>query len=187
MVALRRTPRTVYRVYEEQEYLAGTDALSGWDLSSPPRVSRELLIRRIAGVAALTGAFGTLGGLIVADVLPARQADLQIADHGVLPRAARPVMGASMSGHPGEALPSEHTGKERRVAVAGRRTSTDRVWAIRERASAEVTGVASVQRVIGPDRPPASGLAPSAIGSGRGGRAEATMPHVTRNEFGFER
>src|SRR5271166_1019514 len=107
MVALRRTPRTVYRVYEEQEYLAGTDALSGWDLSSPPRVSRELLIRRIAGVAALTGAFGTLGGLIVADVLPARQADLQIADHGVLPRAARPVMGASMSGHPGEALPSE--------------------------------------------------------------------------------
>ncbi len=187
MVALRRTPRTVYRVYEEQEYLAGTDALSGWDISSPPRVSRELLFRRIAGVAALTGAVGTLGGLIVADVLPARQADLQIADHGVPPRAARPVKGPSVSVRPGEALPSEHTGKERRVAAAGRRTSTDRVRAIREKASAEVMGVASVQPGIGPERAPARGLAPGAIGSGQDGRAEATMTQATRNEFGFER
>jgi len=177
----------MYRVYEEQEYLAGTDALSGWDISSPPRVSRELLFRRIAGVAALTGAFGTLGGLIVADVFTARQADPQIADHGVPPRAARPVMGASVSGRSGEALSLEHTGKERRVAVAGRRTSTDRVRAIREKALAEVMGVASVQPGIGPERPPAKGLAPSAIGSGRDGRAEATMTQAARNEFGFER
>lgn len=34
MTLLRHQPRTVYRVYTEEEYLAGTDALTDWDAES---------------------------------------------------------------------------------------------------------------------------------------------------------
>ena len=64
MTRLRRRPRAVYRVYSEEEYLAGADALTVWDgpLSDEPKRGRRL--QRIAGTAALTGAVGTVAGIV---------------------------------------------------------------------------------------------------------------------------
>ncbi len=65
--ARRRRSRAVYRVYDEQQYLAGADVLdafSGEDprLAAEPKHGRGL--RRIAGAAALTGTVGAVGGVV---------------------------------------------------------------------------------------------------------------------------
>jgi hypothetical protein len=65
MTRLRRRPRAVYRVYGEEEYLAGVDTLSAQEdlpLAGEPTHGRRL--QRIAGAAALTGAVGTVGGVV---------------------------------------------------------------------------------------------------------------------------
>jgi hypothetical protein len=64
MTRLRRRPGAVYRVYGEEEYLAGADALAAWvqPPADEPKHGRRL--QRIAGAAALTGAVGTVGGVV---------------------------------------------------------------------------------------------------------------------------
>lgn len=64
MTRLRRRPGAVYRVYGEEEYLAGADTLFDWDgpPADEPKHGRRL--QRIAGAAALTGAVGTVGGVV---------------------------------------------------------------------------------------------------------------------------
>jgi hypothetical protein len=65
MTRLRRRPGTVYRVYGEEEYLAGLDMLADRDVplrSDEPAHRRGL--RRLAGAAALSGAVGAVGGLV---------------------------------------------------------------------------------------------------------------------------
>ena len=64
MTRLRRS-RAVYRVYSEEEYLAGADALAAWKrraAAGEPAHGRRL--QRLAGAAALTGAVGTVGGVV---------------------------------------------------------------------------------------------------------------------------
>jgi hypothetical protein len=88
VIALRRQPRVVYRVYTEEEYLAATNALTDWD-APPPTCdddtrpadlnrgavrkpvrsasgSGEPLLRRLAGAALLTGALGAVGAVVAA-------------------------------------------------------------------------------------------------------------------------
>jgi hypothetical protein len=78
----RRRVRTIYRVYGEEEYLAGADPFPDWDASphgeatrgglgeEPPHrrrgesTHRRHGLRRLAGAAALTGAVGAVGGAI---------------------------------------------------------------------------------------------------------------------------
>ena len=87
MTLLRRPPRAVYRVYSEDEYLVGADALADWNAppvkpsvvaltpsvpavtpsptvsewsARPTGTSRERRLRRLAGAAALTGAVFSL-------------------------------------------------------------------------------------------------------------------------------
>ncbi len=65
MAILRRTPRAVYRVYSQDDYLAGSDQLNSWDPLPGAGVSRERMLRRLAGAAVLTGAVGAAAGVIV--------------------------------------------------------------------------------------------------------------------------
>jgi hypothetical protein len=60
-----RRSQTIYKVYGEDEYLAGADPSVDWDapVRGEPTHGRRG-VRRLAGAAALTGAVGTVGGLI---------------------------------------------------------------------------------------------------------------------------
>jgi hypothetical protein len=109
----RRQPRTVYKVYTEEEYLAGADALTDWDaesaqwdeqlpeLSVPDvwpldrqdspvqaqpsmRISRERRLQRLACAAALTGAVGTVGGAIGLVAMRSHTGDRQLAASNVV-------------------------------------------------------------------------------------------------------
>jgi hypothetical protein len=62
MSGLRRTPREVYRLYGEREYLAG----AGCELAPalPERSAGESQRLRIASVAMLLSALGALGGVV---------------------------------------------------------------------------------------------------------------------------
>jgi hypothetical protein len=70
MTLVRRRPREVYRVYSEEEYLNGAGAeLAGvgeWPAGVEParHGSGERRLRRVAGVAMLTGAVGAVGGVV---------------------------------------------------------------------------------------------------------------------------
>jgi hypothetical protein len=64
MTRLRRRPRAVYRVYGEDEYLAGVDALPAGEGSPSDEPTHGRRLQRIAGAAALTGAVGTVGGVV---------------------------------------------------------------------------------------------------------------------------
>ncbi len=96
MRRLRGQPRAVYRVYGEDEYLAGVDPfadlesppaepashLAKWGAPTPPAAAvttREHRLRRLAGAAALTGAVGTVGGTIGLVGLRSHPVDRQIA------------------------------------------------------------------------------------------------------------
>ncbi len=62
---LRREPRAVYRIYSEDEYLAGIDPFTDWDVPPPAEeTKRGRTLQRFAGAAALTGAVGTVGGVV---------------------------------------------------------------------------------------------------------------------------
>jgi hypothetical protein len=76
MTRLRRRPRAVYRVYDEDEYLAGADPLPTWEEEAAAVVaattqgkspagepSHGRRLQRLAGAAALTGAVATVGGV----------------------------------------------------------------------------------------------------------------------------
>jgi hypothetical protein len=101
MTLLRRRPRAVYRVYGEDEYLAGADPFVDWDAppepdrdaaptaeptarpqepnTRPRGCSRERRLRRLAGAAALTGAVGAVGATIAVVGLRSEPAARQIA------------------------------------------------------------------------------------------------------------
>lgn len=66
----RRAPREVYRLYDEDEYLAGAT----WEQGAEPAVTATqiptaLRLRRIVSAAILLGATGVVGGLIALNSL----------------------------------------------------------------------------------------------------------------------
>jgi hypothetical protein len=101
MTRLRRRPGAVYRVYGEEEYLAGADALAAWvqPPADEPKHGRRL--QRIAGAAALTGAVGTVGGVVGLAGVRAHAVDRRkIAERIVPPMRVTALRGsASTSAH----------------------------------------------------------------------------------------
>lgn len=92
MGVLRRRKREVYRLYSEEEFLSDPGALSDWCVSPVERVSRERPIRRLAGIAALTGTVGTVVGAIALAGVGSRSAGLRVAASAApRPVAARPT------------------------------------------------------------------------------------------------
>ena len=75
MMLLRRRPREVYRVYSEEEYLNGAGSepamvlAEEWPVAVEParNGAGERRLRRVAGMAMLAGAVGTVGGVVAAN------------------------------------------------------------------------------------------------------------------------
>jgi hypothetical protein len=149
MTLLARRARPVYRVYTEVDYLqAGADPFADWPatvaepaagvagqrsmvgepavgLGVPQgrmgrvRVSRERRLRRLAGAAALTGAVGTVGGLLGSALVSGRSTGRRAASAtGRLEASARAAAGVAAE------LPSRDVRaaltRARGGAVAGR-------------------------------------------------------------------
>jgi hypothetical protein len=136
MTLLRRRPRAVYRVYSEDEYLAGADPFVDWDAAAeldrdvptaeptahrqkpnmrPRGHSRERRLHRLAGAAALTGAVGAVGGVIAVAGLRSHPVTRQIAANiSVAAPAAPSVIARSDSSvHPvRRALPRTAIGRD---------------------------------------------------------------------------
>ena len=70
---LRRSPREVYRVYTEEEYLNGAGlepavALTeGWPVAPARIAAHARRLHRVVGMALLAGAVGTVGGVVAAN------------------------------------------------------------------------------------------------------------------------
>jgi len=73
MTLRRRAPRTVYRVYDQEEFLAGAYRDGALELAPPALVQARAggrRPRRLASVATLCGALGAAGGLAIMGGLP---------------------------------------------------------------------------------------------------------------------
>jgi hypothetical protein len=211
----RRRSRTVYRVYNEEEYLAGADALSaGGDV--PPSCERPShgpthghRLQRIAGAAALTGAVGAVGGIAgLAEMRARTPAHAHVLDrHEIAQRVAPAVRSApSRAGmspplHGARRrishrrLPSRHAhvGRTRPVRVSHRSAS-------REGAGARTTVFMSASRETSARvASTAPGASTEIASTTQGAPAEvpstalqtpsapATARPAAQSEFGFER
>lgn len=191
MSIFRSTPRAVYRVYSEEAYLAGAEGCGEWPALSVTGGSRARRLRRLAGAAALTGALGTVGGMIVLTGVGVRSSGRRTASNGgPRPRAILARVSGTTRASAGRRAGAErrtHAWRSRSVArgpVAGDRSSvsghlgsaTAARSALRRRMAASVPA-GSVGRVgagsaQGSSAPPASGEVAVAL---------------TQSEFGFER
>jgi hypothetical protein len=67
----RRAPREVYRLYDEEEYLAGATWEPGvGQEAEAAQISTDSRLRRIVSAAILLGATGAVGGLVVLNSFP---------------------------------------------------------------------------------------------------------------------
>jgi hypothetical protein len=209
MAALRRTPRAVYRVYSQEEYLAGADVLTDWDAppaqaSSAQGISRERRLRRLAGAAALTGAMGTVAGAIALASIRAGSADRNIATNDT-PRERAELPREAPAGSAGafRRARAGHQDQPPRVGALARRSAAgDRSVIRRHAVAANAARSASPWRLAASAptahadpawRRPAvvSGPAQSAPARlarpAQGTPVEAAAAPPMQSEFGFER
>jgi hypothetical protein len=173
MTRLRRRPRTVYRVYGEEEYLAGAGAFTAWEDAPPaeePTPGRRL--QRLAGAAALTGAVGTVGGVVGLAGLRAHAVDRREIAQRVVP----PVRAAPTRGH---ASTPAHMARRRTIhPIRPQRVNARRGTAValshRPTPRAETAA-----RTIAVSAPQASAAQHAPAAAHAGPRAQS--------EFGFER
>jgi len=64
MTSPPRAPRAVYRVYSEEEYLAGVDPFADTGRAAVTQAGQARALQRLMVGAALTGAVGTVGGMV---------------------------------------------------------------------------------------------------------------------------
>jgi len=187
MAVLRRTPRTVYRVYSEEEYFAGADAPTDWQRSPARGALRERRLRRLAGAAALTGAMGTVAGVIAVAGVSTPSGARQIAADDV-PRARlvhSPKGGARVAravrwardGQPWHARRVGAVGD--RSAVRGHPVFANAVRRVLPRRAAATASTVPVHPSW--RRPEVVDAAAQSTPS------EATTTPATQVEFGFER
>lgn len=209
MTRLHRRPRAVYRVYGEEEYLAGADAFLAaggpppgdfGDGSTPGNAKHGRRLQRIAGAAALTGAVGTVGGVVGLAGLRAHAVDRREIAKRIVPS----VRIRALRGHtdtPAHATRRQirHPGPPRRMPA--RRTAPAPVSpGAASRAGTPARAIAVTARRSTPahrseideisERPPSARQStPTAVASAAQGPPSAT-PEArpgARSEFGFER
>jgi hypothetical protein len=214
MTRLRRRPRAVYRVYGEEEYLAGVDALSARE-DAPPSCecpSHEPAhghrLQRIAGAAALTGAVGAVGGVAgLAGMRAHAPARARMLDRREIARRIAPAVraaplraGASPPLHGARRrisrrLPSRHAhvGRARPVPVSHRSASREGAGArmtvftsaSRETAARVASTAPGASTETASTTPGAPAEVPSA--ASQTPSAPATARPAAQSEFGFER
>lgn len=173
MTRLRRRPRAVYRVYGEEEYLAGVDTLSAREappLAEEPAPGRRL--QRIAGVAVLTGAVGTVGGIVGLAGLRMHTVDRRETAQ----RAISPVRAAAVREH---ASTSAHMMRRRTLhPIRPRRIHARRRTAMRLPRGSALRAKSVIRRIV-VSAPQASAAQYASPATHTGRRAQS--------EFGFER
>jgi len=182
MGVLRRRKREVYRLYSEEEFLSDPGALSDWSVSPVKRVSRERPLRRLAGIAALTGAVGTAVAAIAlagfGSRSPGRRATASATSRAA---AARGTAARSTSAPMGGA----NRRRPRPVRTGAR------PHGVRDHAARFIDGYrpALRRRVIhwSETRSELRGSIADAARPERIVSAQATARAQTRSEFGFER
>jgi len=124
MTLMRRRPRAVYRVYTEEEYLAGVDALGDWQAPSPGEATRGRRLHRLAGAAALSGAVGTVVGVVGFAVLRAHPvARRAMAAELAAPRPIATARTMISSSRPPRGLRAADRAVRRRSDVRRRRSA----------------------------------------------------------------
>jgi len=177
MGTLRRAKSEVYRVYSEEEFLSDPTALTDWTASPVQGISRERLLRRLAGIAALTGVVGTAVGTIALASVGSRPAGLR-ATASATPRPAATRPTSAPMGRP----------HRRRQPRASRWRHPRSVGARAARSVSNSRPAGHRQRIHSLAR--RSEFPSSTAGTGRPetiASAQATVPAPMRSEFGFER
>jgi hypothetical protein len=193
MTNRRRTSREVYRVYSEDAYLAGADELGEWHASHVAGVPRDGRLRRLGGAAALTGAVGAVGGVLVFAGVGARVPGRRVAvirapaARAGLLRSARAALRASAV----RRLDMGRAATVRRAGLLASRAPVARVAVRRPSAWANAARPAWPRRVA-ESEPGAPSKAiertPSAAyNAAEGTPVEAVPGSHTQSEFGFER
>ncbi len=215
MTLLARRARPVYRVYTEADYLqAGADPFADWPAAAVAEpaagASRERRLRRLAGAAALTGAVGTVGGLLGSALVNGRSTDrlsagaasrLEASTRAAvkvaaeLPsrhvRSAVPrARGAGVGGRVGAGRTESARVRARRVTIAnspgrGRSGDAGRVAAaLRDGRMRDATKAASARAAstVGAASAQGASAAPARVSSA----AQPAQAADARGEFGFE-
>jgi hypothetical protein len=191
MTLLQRTPREVYRVFDEDEFLARGAGQLGNVPATP--VTAERRLRRIAGTTVLVAAAGAVGGLLtVAGVFSVsgarRRTGVRLSASNVLPSSSSPVETVG-----GRHLTVSEASRDARVRRWSKRVASSR------RSRVHVRSVAKRRAVSGPTG--GRGRALAFVAAPRSTPVEAapsagdTRPAVDRPqlrhsdapEFGFER
>jgi hypothetical protein len=173
MTRLRRRSTTVYRVYGEEEYLAGADMLTVWEDAPPaeePTPGRRL--QRLAGAAALTGAVGTVGGVVGLAGLRAHAVDRREIAQRVVP----PVRAVALRGH--ASTPAHMARRWTLHPIRPRRVHARRRTAVRL-SHGSASRAETAARTIAVSAPQAS--------AAQHAPAEAHARPQAQSEFGFER
>lgn len=178
-------------MYSEAEYLAGADEFGEWHRSAPGGDRQERPLRRLGAAAALTGALGALGGVIVFAGVGVRTSARDLAANGTSAKG-----GELLSPRRIDAAPP--AGGDRPRGAARRRHAPVRAWrgagrsARRRRVvSARAAHSASPQRsarsAAGVPAEPVGAMPAVAYDATRGDAAEREARPPTQSEFGFER
>jgi hypothetical protein len=173
MTLLRRVPREVYRVYDEDDFFAGA---VGECVGSTSVGAAEGRVSRIAGAALLLGVVGAVGGLVIVNSLP------RVRGSGRRPGGGLPATSGSQAhGYPAGARVGEA------LVIAARPLRQRR----RGARPAE-----TVRRLLRPSPPAEIALAPHVgVSTNSSPRASVKLVASARSipetvghiEFGFER
>jgi len=191
MALLRRSSREVYRVYSEAEYLAGADDFGEWQESRSTRAPQRRPLRRLGAAAALTGALGALGGVIVFAGIGARSANRLLAVNGMSGKRGAPP-------RPGEVDSASSAGRDRvrptarvrHTPLAARRgvgSSARRGRAVSARTAHSASPERASEGAPGVPAEPVGGLPAVAYDATRADPGEGAAKSPTQREFGFER
>jgi hypothetical protein len=160
-------------VYGEEEYLAGVDTLPAQEtlpLAGEPTHGRRL--QRIAGAAALTGAVGTVGGVVgLADLRPHVPDRREIAQ-----RVSSPVRAVAVRGH--TSTPAHMVRRRTLHPIGPRRIHARRRTAVRLSHDSALRAQSATRTVV-VSAPQASAAQYASPETHAGQRAQS--------EFGFER
>jgi hypothetical protein len=192
MAIRRRTSREVYRVYSEEAYLAEAHELGRWYAPPVKEDSRERRLRGLGGAAALTGAVGVVGGVIVFVGIGARTPARQLAADGKLVTRGTPHRVGAVEGAAAvRRARALGAGAAHHAGVAARRAAVARSAERRPRMSAPAARSASSRRVAERSRTaPAGPMArrPAVVyDAAQEAPAEVATRSQTQSEFGFER
>jgi hypothetical protein len=198
VMAVVRGRRPMYRVYNEDDFFAEADGPADWHESPMQGALVGRRLRRLAGAAALTGAVGTVGGVIA---LAGFRSPLErhAAGRGMLSaRAGLPRMSTAKGVRTvGHARPRRGARLGKLGALARRRSANGRPITSHQAVPATAASASGRSRPASVSSGPIDATRPARAGSSaqsasparapQSAPAEGATPAQVPGEFGFER